>query len=163
MWSQPFWREQTPGKRGPSRVIERAAATVSRAFTQTKMRDEGRSTSGSRSAVSPWGASPESETRRASERARTRTECPARASFSASKDPSAPAPTTPTVSAIRPPGLSLPLTNPDRLYSQSAMKRPLRAVIFDYGNTLVGVDPALHSKRTDYADVVAVPATERLG
>jgi HAD superfamily hydrolase (TIGR01549 family) len=42
------------------------------------------------------------------------------------------------------------------------MKRPLRAVIFDYGNTLVGVDPALHSKRTDYADVVAVPATERL-
>jgi HAD superfamily hydrolase (TIGR01549 family) len=42
------------------------------------------------------------------------------------------------------------------------MKRPLRAVIFDYGNTLVGVDPAFHSKRTDYADVVAVPATERL-
>ncbi len=42
------------------------------------------------------------------------------------------------------------------------MKRPLRAVIFDYGNTLVGVDPALHSKRTDYADVVAVPSTERL-
>lgn len=42
------------------------------------------------------------------------------------------------------------------------MKRPLRAVIFDGGNTLVSVDPALHSKRTDYADVVAVPAAERL-
>jgi len=40
--------------------------------------------------------------------------------------------------------------------------RPLRAVIFDYGNTLVSVDPALHSKRTDYADVVAVPGAERM-
>lgn len=39
---------------------------------------------------------------------------------------------------------------------------PLRAVIFDYGNTLVSVDPALHSTRTDYADVVAVPGAERL-
>lgn len=39
---------------------------------------------------------------------------------------------------------------------------PLRAVIFDYGNTLVSVDPALHSTRTDYADVVAVPGAERM-
>ncbi|HET7497717.1 MAG TPA: HAD family hydrolase [Candidatus Eisenbacteria bacterium] len=39
---------------------------------------------------------------------------------------------------------------------------PLRAVVFDYGNTLVSVDPALHSKRTDYADVVAVPGAERM-
>lgn len=39
---------------------------------------------------------------------------------------------------------------------------PLRAVIFDYGNTLVSVDPALHSQRTDYADVVAVPGAERM-
>jgi HAD superfamily hydrolase (TIGR01549 family) len=37
-----------------------------------------------------------------------------------------------------------------------------RAVIFDYGNTLVSVDPALHSARTDYADVVAVPGAERM-
>lgn len=35
-------------------------------------------------------------------------------------------------------------------------------MIFDYGNTLVSVDPALHSKRTDYADVVAVPGAERM-
>ena len=42
------------------------------------------------------------------------------------------------------------------------MPRPLKAVIFDYGNTLVSVDPALHSKRTDYADVVAVPGAERM-
>jgi HAD superfamily hydrolase (TIGR01549 family) len=41
-------------------------------------------------------------------------------------------------------------------------RRLPRAVIFDYGNTLVSVDPALHSMRTDYADVVAVPATERM-
>ncbi|MGE5179527.1 MAG: HAD family hydrolase [Bacteroidota bacterium] len=34
--------------------------------------------------------------------------------------------------------------------------------MFDYGNTLVSVDPALHSKRTDYADVVAVPGAERM-
>ena len=40
--------------------------------------------------------------------------------------------------------------------------RPLRAVIFDFGNTLVSVDPALHSKRTDYADVVAIPGAERM-
>ena len=40
--------------------------------------------------------------------------------------------------------------------------RPPRAVIFDYGNTLVSVDPALHSARTDYADVVAVPGAERM-
>jgi HAD superfamily hydrolase (TIGR01509 family) len=37
-----------------------------------------------------------------------------------------------------------------------------RAVIFDYGNTLVSVDPALHSARTDYADVVAIPGAERM-
>jgi HAD superfamily hydrolase (TIGR01509 family) len=42
------------------------------------------------------------------------------------------------------------------------VNRPLRAVIFDYGNTLVSIDPALHSKRTDYADVVAVPGAERM-
>ena len=42
------------------------------------------------------------------------------------------------------------------------MKPTLRAVIFDYGNTLVEMDPALHSKRTDYADVVAVPGAERM-
>ncbi len=41
-------------------------------------------------------------------------------------------------------------------------RRPPRAVIFDYGNTLVSVDPALHSARTDYADVVAVPGAERM-
>jgi len=38
----------------------------------------------------------------------------------------------------------------------------LRAVIFDYGNTLVGIDPATPSWRTDYADVVARPCAERL-
>ena len=42
------------------------------------------------------------------------------------------------------------------------MKPALRAVIFDYGNTLVEIDPALQSKRTDYADVVAVPGAERM-
>jgi HAD superfamily hydrolase (TIGR01549 family) len=39
--------------------------------------------------------------------------------------------------------------------------RPPRAVIFDFGNTLVSVDPALHSARTDYADVVT-PGAERM-
>jgi FMN phosphatase YigB (HAD superfamily) len=38
----------------------------------------------------------------------------------------------------------------------------LRAVIFDYGNTLIGLDPKTPSKRTDYADVVARPGAERL-
>lgn len=38
----------------------------------------------------------------------------------------------------------------------------LRAVIFDYGNTLIGIDPATPSARTDYADVVARPGAERL-
>ena len=38
----------------------------------------------------------------------------------------------------------------------------LRAVIFDYGNTLVGIDPSTPSSRTDYADVVARPCAERL-
>jgi len=38
----------------------------------------------------------------------------------------------------------------------------LRAVIFDYGNTLIGMDPATPSARTDYADVVARPGAERL-
>jgi HAD superfamily hydrolase (TIGR01662 family) len=38
----------------------------------------------------------------------------------------------------------------------------LRAVIFDYGNTLIGIDPATPSSRTDYADVVARPGVERL-
>jgi HAD superfamily hydrolase (TIGR01509 family) len=38
----------------------------------------------------------------------------------------------------------------------------LRAVIFDYGNTLVGIDPSTPSGRTDYADVVARPGAERL-
>jgi len=41
------------------------------------------------------------------------------------------------------------------------MKR-LRGVIFDYGNTLIRLDPKLHSRRTDYADVVARPGAERL-
>ena len=41
------------------------------------------------------------------------------------------------------------------------MKR-IRGVIFDYGNTLVCVDPSLGSLRTDYADVVARPGAERL-
>ena len=40
--------------------------------------------------------------------------------------------------------------------------RPPRAVIFDFGNTLVSVDPTLHSVRTDYADVVAIPGAERM-
>jgi HAD superfamily hydrolase (TIGR01662 family) len=38
----------------------------------------------------------------------------------------------------------------------------LRAVIFDYGNTLIGMDPATPSARTDYADIVARPGAERL-
>ena len=38
----------------------------------------------------------------------------------------------------------------------------LRAVIFDYGNTLIGIDPATPSSRPDYADVVARPGAERL-
>ena len=41
------------------------------------------------------------------------------------------------------------------------MKR-IRGVIFDYGNTLVCVDPSLGSLRTDYADVVARPGADRL-
>jgi FMN phosphatase YigB (HAD superfamily) len=40
--------------------------------------------------------------------------------------------------------------------------RPLRGVIFDYGNTLIEVDPALASKRADYGDVFARPGAERL-
>jgi len=43
------------------------------------------------------------------------------------------------------------------------MREPvLRAVIFDYGNTLIGMDPSTPSARTDYADVVARPGAERL-
>jgi HAD superfamily hydrolase (TIGR01509 family) len=38
----------------------------------------------------------------------------------------------------------------------------LRGVIFDYGNTLVRLDPSVPSLRTDYADVVARPGAERL-
>jgi HAD superfamily hydrolase (TIGR01549 family) len=38
----------------------------------------------------------------------------------------------------------------------------LRAVLFDYGNTLIGIDPSTPSARTDYADVVARPGAERL-
>ena len=38
----------------------------------------------------------------------------------------------------------------------------LRAVLFDYGNTLIGIDPSTPSARTDYADVVARPGEERL-
>jgi len=38
----------------------------------------------------------------------------------------------------------------------------LRAAIFDFGNTLIGLDPSMTSTRTDYADVVARPCTERL-
>lgn len=40
--------------------------------------------------------------------------------------------------------------------------RLIRAVIFDYGNTLVGIDPSMESRRADYADVVARPGAERL-
>jgi HAD superfamily hydrolase (TIGR01509 family) len=40
--------------------------------------------------------------------------------------------------------------------------RRLRGVIFDFGNTLIGLDPAFRSARTDYADVVARPGAERL-
>jgi len=39
----------------------------------------------------------------------------------------------------------------------------LRGVIFDYGNTLVRLDPSVRSARTDYADVVARPGAARLG
>jgi HAD superfamily hydrolase (TIGR01509 family) len=39
---------------------------------------------------------------------------------------------------------------------------PLRGVIFDYGNTLVRLDPSVRTTRTDYADVVAGPGSERL-
>lgn len=38
----------------------------------------------------------------------------------------------------------------------------IRAVVFDYGNTLVGLDPSMETRRTDYADVVARPGAERL-
>jgi putative hydrolase of the HAD superfamily len=38
----------------------------------------------------------------------------------------------------------------------------LQGVIFDYGNTLVRLDPSVRSRRTDYADVVARPGAERL-
>ena len=41
-------------------------------------------------------------------------------------------------------------------------QRLLRGVIFDYGNTLIGLEPALRSRRTDYADVVALPGAVRL-
>ncbi len=40
--------------------------------------------------------------------------------------------------------------------------KQLRGVIFDYGNTLVRLDPSVRSTRTDYADVVARPGAERL-
>ena len=42
------------------------------------------------------------------------------------------------------------------------LRAPLRGVIFDYGNTLIGLKPPIRSSRTDYADVVAVPGAERL-
>jgi len=42
------------------------------------------------------------------------------------------------------------------------LRAPLRGVIFDYGNTLIGLRPPIRSSRTDYADVVAVPGAERL-
>jgi len=42
------------------------------------------------------------------------------------------------------------------------LRAPLRGVIFDYGNTLIGLRPPLRSDRTDYADVVARPGAERL-
>lgn len=38
----------------------------------------------------------------------------------------------------------------------------LRAVIFDLGNTLVGLEPSIPSARTDYADAVARPGAERM-
>jgi len=42
------------------------------------------------------------------------------------------------------------------------LRAPLRGVIFDYGNTLIGLRPPIRSSRTDYADVVAGPGAERL-
>lgn len=42
------------------------------------------------------------------------------------------------------------------------LRAPLRGVIFDYGNTLIGLRPPLQSDRTDYADIVARPGAERL-
>jgi len=41
-------------------------------------------------------------------------------------------------------------------------EKPLRGVIFDYGNTLIWLGPARRSTRTDYADIVARPGAERL-
>jgi HAD superfamily hydrolase (TIGR01509 family) len=38
----------------------------------------------------------------------------------------------------------------------------IRAVIFDYGNTLARLDPSFPTRRTDYADVVARPGAVRL-
>src|SRR5262245_8858520 len=160
MWSQPFWSEQTPGSFGASVAMARAASSVSRAFTQRNASEAGASTEGSRSATSPCGGSLMSAARRSSERESTRTACPARASFNASREPSAPAPTTPTVSATPPPLVSARVDS--RTILRRMSHRPPRAVIFDYGNTLVSVDPALYSQRTDYADVVAIPGTERI-
>ena len=51
-----------------------------------------------------------------------------------------------------------PRPDPD---DKTHVKRP-RGVIFDYGNTLVRLDPGVHSTRTDYADVVARPGATRL-
>jgi len=52
-----------------------------------------------------------------------------------------------------------PRQDPD---AKNYVKR-LRGVIFDYGNTLVRLDPSVRSMRTDYADVVARPGADRLG
>jgi len=52
-----------------------------------------------------------------------------------------------------------PRQHPD---GKTQVKR-LRGVIFDYGNTLVRLDPSVRSTRTDYADVVARPGAARLG
>jgi len=84
----------------------------------------------------------------------------------------APAPRIPIVSATNPPAC---LTR----YGRAATIGPsrndfphhtlnvnllaqLRGIIFDYGNTLIGLRPPIRSTRTDYADVVAVPGAERL-
>ena len=79
--------------------MEWAAVSVSCALTQTKTSDAGARTSGSRSTTRPW-ASRRRESWRISDRARTRTVWPARASRTERSVPSAPAPTIPSVSPI---------------------------------------------------------------
>lgn len=55
------------------------------------------------------------------------------------------------------------LNRPRLLLESRQELSDLRGVIFDYGNTLVRLDPGVRSLRSDYADVVARPGAERLG